>query len=124
MKNLLLSLVLVLTFTGCVSPGNDPLIVHAQQTKRLYLATADSFLKLEKANRDVLWKKDHGFKHIADRVRIYTPEYIAIVDKAITDWKVAKTQPNQVALSSGITILTDVISDVTKETLKAKEMIK
>ena len=121
---ILLAILSVVVLVGCstVAPGNDPLIVHAQQAKASYIYTADTFLRFEYENRNSIWKKTTEVKKIADRIREQTPEILRLTDEAIARYKAYKMNVNQVELIDRITIITQTIADITQVYNRAKSL--
>ena len=125
MRNLL-SLLICLSVIGCASvkPGNDPLIVHANQSRELLVVTADAFLKLEKGNRDYFWSVSKSIKHSADGTRVAVPRIVESLNKAIDRYKAYKTSNDRTTLETHIGIVTSTIADITEVYAKTKEALK
>lgn len=125
MKNLILSLVVV-CITGCASvkPGNDPLIVHASQSKKILVETANTFVALEKNNRDYFWSVSKSIKKSADGVRLAVPDIIFSLDKSVDRYRAYKTSNDRIDLETQIGIVTTTIADITTVYLTTKEALK
>ncbi len=88
------TLVFLLLLAGCsaLAPGADPVVVRAEQTAGAAKKTLDNFFQFERANRDSLWKLDHGIKHTADILRVRAPASIKALRAATKTYKAVKSQ--------------------------------
>lgn len=125
MKNLILSSLVVL-LAGCASikPGNDPLIVHADQSRKALVETADSFVALEKNNRDYFWSVSKSIKHTADGIRATVPPILIALDASVDRYRAHKTSVQSSDLELRIAIVTSTIADITAAYLKAQDNLK
>jgi hypothetical protein len=82
MIRFLFILALMPLFSGCkLLPGQDPLLVRAEQSIRFSYVAIDSFLKFEKDNRE-----QYPFlKPVADKMRRHAP---VILNQAVAAVKV------------------------------------
>lgn len=78
-------------FSGCrLLPGQDPLVVRAEQSIRFALVACDSFVKFEYEHR----QEYPALKPIADKIRQYAPMAISNAWEATKAYKKSKTAPN------------------------------
>lgn len=78
-------------FAGCkLLPGQDPLLVRAEQSVRFALAATDSFVKFEYEHR----QEYPALKPVADRIRQYAPMAISSAWEATKSYKRSKTAVN------------------------------
>lgn len=105
---------LLVVGTGCASilPGNDPLVVRAQQTRGVAFATFDAFVTIEHRHRDLLWKADPGFKHTADKIREGAPKWFKSFDAALASYRSTKTQDSRLSLSGSVAFLETSLAEV------------
>ena len=124
MKTLLLSFLVLSTGCASVKPGHDSLIVHANQSKRTLVATADSFLKIEKDNRAYFWSVSKSIKATADGVRASVPEITKALDGSVDRYRAYKSHLQRADLELRIGIVTSTIADITTAYTKAQENLK
>jgi hypothetical protein len=78
-------------FSGCkLLPGQDPLLVRAEQSVRFAYAATDSFVKFEYDNR----MQYPQLKPLADKIRMYAPMALASAREATKAYKASKTALN------------------------------
>jgi hypothetical protein len=86
----------ILFLNGCaILPGNDPLVVRAEQAARIGYATVDAFLRFEFENR----KTYPGLKHKADILREHAPKALEKLREATKAYKARKAQDTESALA-------------------------
>ena len=109
---ILLSLSFLLLVSGCagIKPGNDKLVVRAEQTRAAAAETFNSFVVFEHSNRDALWKVSKDIKHTADYVRAYGRPAIEELTKSIETYKVLKTSTSSGDLNKNIVAVTDILN--------------
>ena len=97
---------------GCASvkPGNDTLLVRAEQTREAALETFDTFVRYENDNRIALWKVSPDIKHFADNIRSVGKASIQQLDGAIDDYKKLKTTVSSDKLNNTITFVATLTS--------------
>jgi len=108
----LLSLSLVVFSIGCagIKPGNDKLIVRAEQTRAAAAETFNSFVVFEYTNREALWKSSKDIKHTADYVRAYGKPAIEELTKSIETYKVLRNSDASAGLNKNIIAVTDILN--------------
>ncbi len=88
--------ILAVFLSGCaILPGNDPLVVRAEQAARIGYATVDAFLRFEFENR----KTYPGLKHKADILREHAPKALEKLREATKAYKARKAQDTESALA-------------------------
>lgn len=85
---------------GCSSilPGNDSLVVRAEQAEKDANVAFNAFVQVEYANRDALLKVNPQIQKLADKVRVGWTNWVQTLDRAILTYKGAKTPDNATAL--------------------------
>lgn len=95
-----LSMLLAVTFaavipllSGCATllPGNDPIVVRAEQATQLLYVTSDRFLLWEHTNRN----KYPGFKELADKLRQNVPWVLQRCRDATKGYKQRRDEANK-----------------------------
>ena len=109
---ILLSLSFLLLVSGCagIKPGNDKLVVRAEQTRAAAVETFNSFVVFEYTNREALWKQSKEIKHTADYVRAYGKPAIEELTKSIDTYKILKTSGSSGALNKNVVAVTEILN--------------
>lgn len=114
--------ILILTSCASIAPGNDPLVVHAEQSVAVAWATVDTFVKLDNVNRD-LWRVKFAAAHkFAEYLRAPvgnppTQRGIAWIETAVkskTAYKQFRTPANKTGLVKDLSTLDTLISETQK----------
>lgn len=109
---LLLLLVLILSLnSGCktVLPGNDPVVVRAQQTEQIAFTTFDTYVHIEDKYRATLWNASHDFKMVADKIRTDAPAWFKSFDAVLDAYKANRSQQNKANLAAGLATLEQAV---------------
>lgn len=79
--------------SGCATilPGNDPIVVRAEQATQLLYVTSDRFLLWEHTNRE----KYPGFKALADKLRQHVPWVLQRCRDATKAYKKNRDEANK-----------------------------
>lgn len=107
-------LVLVLLLgTGCASilPGNDPVVVRAQQTREIAFSTFDTFVSLEYRNRATLQKLNPNFNEVADNIRVGAPKWFKSFDQVLVAYKSGKTPATKSKLDGAIAVIESALAE-------------
>lgn len=107
-------LVLVLLLgAGCASilPGNDPVIVRAQQTREIAFSTFDTFVTLEYRNRAFLQKLNPNFTDVADNIRTGAPKWFKSFDQVLVAYKAGKTPATKSKLDGAIAVIESALTE-------------
>lgn len=103
---------------GCVTvaPGNDPLVVRAEQTTKIAVSLFDSFLKYEYQNRTLLAKVDVEIKKQADNIRANAPKWIEDARVLTKAYKFNRTPENKANLLTVLSVLDSALTIVNNYT--------
>lgn len=120
----LLSLLALLTLSnGCKSilPGNDPVVVRAQQTEQIAFTTFDTYVHIEDKYRSTLWAVSHDFKRVADKIRIGAPGWFKSFDAVLDAYKANRTSDNKANLAAGLAALEQSVIEAQSYLARAVE---
>jgi hypothetical protein len=87
---------------GCSSilPGNDPLVVRAEQSLKGADVTFNTFVSVEYVNRAQLLAINPQIEKLADKVRVGWTNWAQKLDSALLAYKHSKTPENAAALTT------------------------
>lgn len=103
---LTLSILTAVILIGCGSPilpGNDPIVVRAQETDKLAFTAFEAFEKIETSNAEFLWSVSHEFKHVADAIRAQKKVWFNTLEAALAIYKSDRSAINRTLLENSIT---------------------
>lgn len=118
-----LMLVFALTLlSGCSSilPGNDPLVVRAEQTEKTAISTFKAFVHIEAANREFLRKLDPNIKVVADKVRSDSTNWVMSLDRVVLAYKHNRSESNNVNVATALATLEASLAETQKYLSQAK----
>jgi hypothetical protein len=106
--------VFLLFGVGCstIAPGNDPIVVRAEQTVKAAVTVIDSFLKFEYDNRMVLATSRPEIKLFADKLRLEAPSAIREARVLTKTYKNGKTIQNQLVLDNSLNKLIQIQANI------------
>lgn len=115
-QNLALLVLLSAFAAGCaaIKPGNDPVVVRAEQATRSAMATIDTFLKYEYDNRMLLQIADLNIKVAADKMRVMAPQALASARNLTKTYKEHRTAENKASMNTIISVLEELAVEATK----------
>lgn len=96
-----------LALPGCasVAPGNDALVVRAEQARDIAVSTFDVLLDLEHANREALWDVDPEIKKTCDFIRENEQGWINGITRVIDAYKANRTPEGKANLTTALATL-------------------
>lgn len=99
--------------SGCAAilPGNDPVIVRAQQTREIAFSTFDTFVTLEYRNREALQKINPNFTDVADNIRVGAPKWFKSFDAVLVAYKSGKTPATKSKLDGAIAVIESALTE-------------
>jgi hypothetical protein len=116
---LLAPVLLVLAFAapGCsvfapIAAGNDPVAVNAERSLKLADTTVDTFLKLEKANVELLQQSAPQVITFANQVRATYPTLSKQYEDAIREYETAGTSDAESKMNAALAALNTLLLDV------------
>ena len=120
-----LALAAAVILTGCVAPdpGQDPVVIRAEQATKGTFDLFDQFLRWEDSNRAVVPTEVHKF---ADRLRDEGPAAIRTVRSATKTYKITRHAADKDALAAAIKALEALKEEVYRwfpEEAKAKTFL-
>lgn len=106
-------LLLVALITACagIKPGNDPVVVRAEQVTKASMATIDTFLKYEYDNRLLLQIADPKIKAAADAMRVQAPQVFMSARTLTKAYKANRTAENKASLNTLVAVLEKLASE-------------
>jgi hypothetical protein len=123
MKTLRISILPLLIASGFFFQGcGTTEVAKAQQVTHAAAVDFNAFIQFEKANRDQLWKINHGIKQTADKLRHKTcdtcePNAAKWVNSAIAmidAYKNARTPENKANMATAIAVLQELANQITQ----------
>lgn len=117
-------LALCLAFQGCTAPilpGNDPVVVRAEQVRSIAADTFAAFVRLEHRDRPALQAISPSFTRIADQVRAQSDGWIQSLTRVLATYKLARTPNNRASLTSAISVLNASLQEVELHTAIAAQ---
>ena len=96
------ALALMLFSGGCVTPGNDPVVVQAERATELSLDVFDSFLRWEYANQETV---GCDVKQAADRIRRDGTRWLESARALTKAYKQNRTPKNKANLDTALWVL-------------------
>lgn len=100
---------LALCACSTLDPSADSIVVRAEQTRDVAVATFDAFLQLEYENRELLWKVDPGIKHAADYIRLNERGWIKSLTVVIQAYKANRSAENRASLSTWLATVEEAL---------------
>lgn len=100
---------LALCACSTLDPSADSIVVRAEQTRDVAVATFDAFLQLEYENRELLWKVDPGIKHAADYIRLNERGWIKSLTVVIQSYKANRSAENRASLSTWLATVEEAL---------------
>lgn len=92
---------------ACLLPGQDPLVVRAEQATRLLYVTTDKFLEWEYKNRAQV----AYLKPVADKLRRTVPGVLAVSRDALRAYKASKTSTTKSELVLALAPVEQLLQD-------------
>lgn len=117
---MLLFAFVMLTGCGTILPGNDPLVVRAEQTEKTAIATFSAFVHIEAANRDFLRKLNPDIKTVADKVRLDSTNWVSSLDRVILAYKHNRNESNSVNVATALATLEASLAETQKYLSQSK----
>lgn len=107
--------------TGCaaITPGHSAFVVRAEQTAEASFDIINGYLEFEKFNRNILWAKDHEFKHVADNLRTNSLPAIEALRVATKAYKQNRTSENKATLNTWLAVVDQLILQAQSQLAKA-----
>jgi hypothetical protein len=114
-QNLALLVLLSAFAAGCaaIKPGNDPVVVRAEQATKSAIAIIDSFVKYEYDNRLLLQTVEPKVKLAADKMRVNAPQAFASARNLTKAYKLNRTAENKANLNTIIMVLDQMAQEAT-----------
>ncbi|MEQ1842049.1 MAG: hypothetical protein ABL994_16715 [Verrucomicrobiales bacterium] len=109
---LLAGLLLLPGCTAPILPGNDHVIVRAEQARDVAVSTFDTFVVLEYRNREILKTLSSNFYPLAERIRTDSDGWIKSLEKVLKTYKATRTPEGQSGLISAIAVLESSLAEV------------
>lgn len=97
----------LLSGCACIRPGQDPLIVRAEQATRMLYVTTDRFLDWEYNNRAQV----SYLKPVADKLRRTVPGVLAVSRDALRAYKATKNAGTKSDLVSSLEPVEQLLAD-------------
>jgi len=103
-------LILVAFVIGCaqVQPGSDPVVVNAERTTAVALATMDTFLQIEWNNKALLLKVNPAIHTYAEYIRVNGQHYLQTARTLTIAYKASSTTANATALNNAVALLNSI----------------
>lgn len=91
---------------GCagVKPGNDPVVVHAEQTIAIAFSTCDAFVCYEHVN-NADGQLGQDVRLAAERIRKYAPQWIEGAQSILRAYKASRADENRANLITALATL-------------------
>lgn len=121
---LVLMLATLLLVPGCTAPilpGNDPVVVRAEQARTVAADTFSAFVRLEYLNRPSLQAISPDFARIADQVRSKSDGWIQSLTRVLASYKSNRTPDNRASLTAGLSTLDAALREVELHTAIATQ---
>lgn len=101
---------------GCASimPGHDPIVVQAERTTKIALATFDMFLKYEFENKEMLEKLSPDIHKFAEQVRRKGPTWLQSARNLTLTYKNNRSEENKFQLETAVAVLQAAVSESQK----------
>lgn len=114
-----------LFFVGCatVLPGNDPVVVRAEQIRGIALDTFDTVMKLERDNREALFAVSPDIKHTVDYFRKNELQWINGLDNCIQTYKKNRTPENKATLVTWLAVVEKALAEAQTCLIKATKAL-
>ena len=109
MTRLSIPLAILLLAVGCVTPGNDPVVVQAERFTELSLDVFDGFLRWQRANEDTL---GCDVKQVADRIRRDGQRWLESARAMTKAYKQNRTPENKANLDTYMWVLRVSVDEV------------
>jgi hypothetical protein len=95
--------------SGCciLKPGQDPVVVRAEQAMRALYTTTDCFLEWEYRHRAQV----AYLKPVADKLRRHVPGVLAVAQDALRSYKAAKNVENKASLSEALVPVNELLAE-------------
>lgn len=121
-KPLLTFLALSALVVGCaqIQPGNDPVVVNAERSTQVALATMDAFLQIEYNNRDMLKKVNPAIHTYAEYVRRNGQHYLQSARALTLAYKNNRSAENKANLQTAIALLNEISNQANTYAAQAK----
>lgn len=104
--------------TGCVTPGNDPVVVQAERTTQLALDVFDTFLLWEHNNRQALLDLDPKIKVAADFIRERGQTWLETSRAMTKAYKENRSDANKANLDTALAVLRAGVGEAQKYFVK------
>lgn len=109
--------------TGCsIFPGQDPVVVRAEQAERIAMATFDAYVHIEYANREKLKTVSPDFLKVADRIRVDGTNWIGALDRTILAYKHNRAESNRADIVTALATVNTALSEAESLIARAKEV--
>lgn len=106
-----IALLMILMASGCVSPGNDPVVVNAERTTQLAADVFDTFLLWERENREAL-RSIPEIKKSADFIRARGVTWLETARSMTKAYKHSRTPENRANLDTALAVLRQAVTEV------------
>ena len=114
----LIGCLLILNGCATILPGNDPVVVRAEQTLKSSVTIMHSFLTYEEKNRIVLLQTQPEVNIVAEKIRREAPPIIQSVKMRIRDYKANKNVQNKQFMDVMINVLEGMADEVSQQLTK------
>lgn len=118
MRQILTIALLALALTGCVTPGNDPVVVNAERTTQLAVDLFDTFLAWEHSNRELLLATDPRIKEAADFIRLRGQSWLETTRAMTKAYKQNRNNANRANLDTALAVLKVGVNEAQRHFVK------
>ena len=110
---------------GCASvqPGNDPVVVNAERSTAVALATMDAFLQIEYNNRAMLKQVNPGIHIYAEYLRRNGQHYLQTARALTLAYKQNRSATNKANLQTAIALLNEIANQANTYVAQSKAAI-
>lgn len=107
---------ILLMGSGCASilSGNDPVVVRAEQTEKIALATFDTFLAIEAAHQAEIQSMSPIIHTVAENVRKNGKNWLTTANNLRKTYKSSRTPENKANLMTAIAIVETALTETQK----------
>ncbi len=102
---LLLSCMLLGAGCSSILPGNDPVIVRAEQVEKTALAVFDTYVHVEFSQREKLKSISPEFVKVADLIRVSADDWIESLEAALKAYRNNRSPENKATLVTALAVL-------------------
>jgi len=121
----LLALAAVLLAPGCATtqPGEDVVLVRAQQTRAFSLELANAFVTFEKVNQRKLLASNPAIHQAAETIRLQAPGWFQSFNDVMDAYKLTKSTGDKEKLIAWIAVVERLMTEVMMNLANAKEWV-